>query len=54
MNANTAVKKALKNVTACFSVKGHDFCCCGDRRHVKKTTNRARRNLDKALCRETA
>jgi len=46
------VNKALKNVTACFSYKGHDFCCCADRRHVKRTTSRARRALDKALCRE--
>ena len=52
MNTNTAVNKALKNVTACFSFKGHDFCCVGDRRYVKKFTNRANRRLNKALARE--
>ncbi len=49
-----AVNKALKNVTACFSYKGHDFCCCENRTHVKRVTNRARRALDKALAREVA
>lgn len=49
-----ATRQALKNLQACFSVKGHDFCCCGDRRRVKKITNKARRSLDKALSREVA
>lgn len=47
-----AVNRALKNVTACFSFKGHDFCCCANRCLVKRVTNRARRALDKALVRE--
>lgn len=49
MNHDIAIRKALRSHEACFSVKGHDFCCCGNRRHVKKVTNRARRALDKAL-----
>jgi len=49
---STAVRKALRAHRACFSFRGHDFCCCEDRRYVKKTTNRARRSLDKALTRE--
>lgn len=49
---NTATLKASKALTACFSFKGNDFCCCGDRRHVKKVTRRARRALDKAIVRE--
>lgn len=52
MNKN--VNRALKSVINCFSVKGHDFCCCGDRNHVKRVTNRARRAVDKALVREEA
>lgn len=47
-----SINKALKGLNNCFSFKGHDFCCCGDRKHVKKTTNRARRALDKALSQE--
>jgi hypothetical protein len=53
MNNTTAVRKARRALRACFSFKGHDFADEGDRSHVKKTTNRARRNLDKALVRET-
>lgn len=47
-----AINQALKNVTACFSCKGHDFCCQPDKNYVKKVTSRARRALDKALVRE--
>jgi hypothetical protein len=52
MNPNTAVRRALRSHHACFTIKGHDFCCCGNRRYVKKVTNRARRNLSKALVHE--
>jgi hypothetical protein len=48
------INKALKSENACFSFKGHDFCCCGDRRFVKKVTRRASRRLNKALSREAA
>ena len=43
------LRRAQKSFVACFSYKGKDFCCCGDRRHVKKVTNRARRAYDKAV-----
>jgi hypothetical protein len=45
----TNLRKALKSKLACHSFKGHDFCCCGDTRYVKKVTRRAARRLDKAL-----
>jgi hypothetical protein len=54
MNAHTQVRKALKSHTACFSIKGHDFCCCGNRRYVKRVTRRANRALSKALIHEEA
>jgi hypothetical protein len=49
MNATTNVRKALWAHQACFSYKGHDFCCEADRRYVKKVTKRAARRLGKAL-----
>ena len=45
------VNKALKNHLACYSFRGHDFCCEGNRKVVRKVTRRSRRILDKALCR---
>jgi hypothetical protein len=52
MDTTKAINKALKNVTACFSFKGHDFCCVEDRNYVKKTTHRAQRRLNKAIIAE--
>jgi len=52
MNAQTNVRKAQAALHACFTFKGHDFCCCGDRRYVKKVTKRAARRLGKALAQE--
>jgi len=49
-----AVRQGLKKLTMCFSFKGEDFCCCGDRRYVKRFTSRARRRLDRAVERDRA
>jgi hypothetical protein len=43
-------RRARKNLLACYSFRGHDFEVIG--RWAKKVTNRARRALDKAVCRE--
>ena len=49
---NKQTNKAAKNLWACFSFKGNDFCCCGNRRYVKRFTSRARRRNDRAVTRD--
>jgi hypothetical protein len=49
MNNETSVRKAQAAHQACYSYKGHDFCCEADRAYVKRVTKRAARRLNKAL-----
>lgn len=45
---NAAERRAEKKLQDCFSFKGEDFCCNGNRSYVKRFTARVRRRLDKA------
>lgn len=44
-------RRAAKKLQDCFSFKGEDFCCCGDRKYVKRFTSRARRRHSRAVVR---